>query len=683
MGNAVILDSGKNAIDSLVDGYSWKPGPYTPANITYSFMTRLPVNAWYEDGIGFAPMTPGQMQATRDALAKWASVANLTFVEVSDSVGGQIQFGTNNQFNQSSGYAATAFNYSTITNSWIYLNNQDPPNFNYAQGTYGPMVILHEIGHALGLKHPGNYNAGSSDLPSGPFLPTETDNTDYSVLSYNEGRASIAMDRYPSAPMLYDIQAIQYLYGANLNYRTGNDTYRFSENSIPQCIWDAGGVNTFDFSQSRGATVINLNQGSFSSTAKNLGNVSIAYGAVIQNAIGSSGDDTIFCNTADNNIQCGSGNDTVYLSGGNDVVSGGLGMDTAVFSGSRSAYTITSSVNGHTVKENGGTNATYFLSGIESLKFSDASIASNAPPVLAQPLQDQDIWAGTAFRFAVPSATFIDGDAGEVLSYKATLTDGRALPAWITFDPSTKSFSGVPTFGDLGSISLRMTVVDAGNAAIHDDFVINVYAKGASLHGGPGSETFHAGAGNDVIDGGSGIDAVVYGGIRASFVITQAAGITTIKDTIGNGGMDSLANVERVRFADKALGFDTDGAAGQAYRLYKAAFDRAPDLPGLGWQIKHIDMGMDLLQLSSNFMASPEFSALYGTQLSNAGLVTQLYKNVLHRAPEEAGFDFWMDILGTGKQARHEVLMNFSESIENKAQVIGSIQNGIDHIYFA
>ncbi|WP_334188205.1 DUF4214 domain-containing protein [Noviherbaspirillum sp.] len=143
---------------------------------------------------------------------------------------------------------------------------------------------------------------------------------------------------------------------------------------------------------------------------------------------------------------------------------------------------------------------------------------------------------------------------------------------------------------------------------------------------------------------------------------------------------DSIAipsNIQRLIFSDGAIGLDISGNAGQAYRLYQAAFNRKPDLPGLGVQTVALDQGVSPLQISQNFMNSKEFTDLYGANLSNAAFITQLYHNVLHREPEQAGFDHWMNILAKNELTRAQVLYSFSESDENRAQVLSDIQNGI------
>ncbi|WP_436001158.1 DUF4214 domain-containing protein, partial [Rhizobium sp. LjRoot30] len=153
--------------------------------------------------------------------------------------------------------------------------------------------------------------------------------------------------------------------------------------------------------------------------------------------------------------------------------------------------------------------------------------------------------------------------------------------------------------------------------------------------------------------------------------------VIDIADNIsGRDGMDRLSNIERVRFADGTLAFDTDGNAGQAYRIYQAAFDRTPDAAGLTFWVKTLDAGKGLLGAADGFVTSTEFQTLYGTNISNQAFVEQLYQNVLGRAGEEAGIDFWTDRMTNGV-SRAEVLAGFSESAENIAGVAPAIADGI------
>ena len=200
---------------------------------------------------------------------------------------------------------------------------------------------------------------------------------------------------------------------------------------------------------------------------------------------------------------------------------------------------------------------------------------------------------------------------------------------------------------------------------------------GNVLKGRGGIDTLEGGAGNDTLDGGAGLDTAVFSGSRAEYALSRtSSGMTAVSATEGT---DALINIERLQFTNAILAFDLDGNAGQVYRLYQAAFNRTPDKGGLGDWIYGMDHGMSLLDVSAGFIGSNEFKTVYGQNPTDSEVVTRFYENVLHRAPEQAGYDYWMNQLQSNLQTRTQVLTGFSESPENQAQVIGVIQNGIEY----
>lgn len=185
---------------------------------------------------------------------------------------------------------------------------------------------------------------------------------------------------------------------------------------------------------------------------------------------------------------------------------------------------------------------------------------------------------------------------------------------------------------------------------------------------------FIAGAGNDVFNGKGGIDTVVYTLKRADVSISQDASGWIIS---GAGtGRDQLVAVERIAFADGNLALDTAANAGQAYRLYQAAFDRKPDAAGLGYWIQLLDSGKALTDAASGFLKSAEFLSLYGSAVSDGDFIAKLYQNVLHRAGEASGIAYWTGQLQMGV-SKASVLSGFSESVENVANVSADIKDGI------
>jgi hypothetical protein len=274
-----------------------------------------------------------------------------------------------------------------------------------------------------------------------------------------------------------------------------------------------------------------------------------------------------------------------------------------------------------------------------------------------------------SIKFDLQGDFYVDSTGG----LSGTITGGAA---YLTTDNSllVEFSGGLVPLNDLSFIldSGLLMGNDTLNGSAGADWLLG-YAGSDVIHGGDGSDHLVGGMGNDMLDGGAGLDTAVFGGIRAGYTLARtSSGMTATSATEGS---DALINVERLQFTDKTIAFDLDGNAGQAYRLYQAAFDRVPDQAGLGDWIDGMDRGMGLSQVATGFINSAEFKALYGNNPTNSEFVTLLYDNVLHRAPDTAGYNDWMNGLSSG-MTREQVLIGFSESTENKVALMAFDMNG-------
>ena len=211
----------------------------------------------------------------------------------------------------------------------------------------------------------------------------------------------------------------------------------------------------------------------------------------------------------------------------------------------------------------------------------------------------------------------------------------------------------------------------------NDKIIINGGNKLLSANGGNGNDTIVLNSHGHNIDGGAGIDTVQLSEARSAVIITPTANgyqLTT------SGGVDQLTNVERLQFSDGSLALDINGNAGQAYRIYQAAFNRSPDQTGLSYWIGTLDHGASLKAVADAFSKSAEFATLYGSNPTNATLVNSFYQNVLHRAGDAAGVSYWLDKLDTHSANVADVLMSFSESAENQAALAHVIGGGISYV---
>jgi hypothetical protein len=203
-------------------------------------------------------------------------------------------------------------------------------------------------------------------------------------------------------------------------------------------------------------------------------------------------------------------------------------------------------------------------------------------------------------------------------------------------------------------------------------------ANDDKLDGGAGDDILHGGGGTDLLIGGDGRDTATYDSKFENYKISHDASGWHVEDKRSGGdGRDTLQGVEKLSFADQAVALDVpaDALESQAYRLYRAAFDRDPDFGGLGYWIDRLQHGASLRDVADGFAHSQEFIDLYGSAASNADIVNRLYHNILHREPDPGGYAYWLGILDNRQAPLNWVLAFFSESEENVktvAEVVGS-----------
>jgi serralysin len=271
----------------------------TPVVVSYSFLSSAGNSA---DNFGFAAMNETQKAGARAAFATWEAVTNIKFVELSGS--GDIRLGTNNQGFESSAYA---YRPGPGIGGDIYLSNFTATNQDMSGGSYGFLTIVHEIGHSIGLKHPGDYNGTGSG--TGPFLPASEDNVNNTVMSYTSFGSP-----YPSAPRPYDVEAVQYLYGVE---RDTGITYHQSGDQL-----STTGTAATD-------TLIGINRNDIMSGADGSDTI-----------FGQDGNDVIYGNRNADSLEGGAGNDTLFggqnngpagadgvMRQGSDTIHGGSGND--------------------------------------------------------------------------------------------------------------------------------------------------------------------------------------------------------------------------------------------------------------------------------------------------------------------------------------------------------------------
>lgn len=285
------------------------------------------------------------------------------------------------------------------------------------------------------------------------------------------------------------------------------------------------------------------------------------------------------------------------------------------------------------------------------------------------------------------------GDMVRITRSEPITVSGRYIHNVYEIDDFNVPATVVESFINLGDVEGLQQYLLEGNDYVEgspfndrliawggDDLMVGGAGSDA-LYGSNGSDTLRGGLGDDFLIGGDGLDFAIMAGPQSNFTSRVTPdGALELTDTAPNGnGTDYLSEIERIRFTDVTVALDTAGIAGEAYRLYKAAFDRTPDLTGLGFWIENLDSGVSLLEAANGFINSAEFQADYGANPSDRDFVQLLYENVLDRQPDASGYEYWVSAMQNGL-SRAQVLVEFSNSPENIQNVAPLVANGIRYV---
>lgn len=509
------------------------------------------------------------------ALGMWSDITGIAFSRVSngaqivinDNAGGTTAYNSNTP---GPGHTIQSSNMQ-VTTGWLSY-------FGTGFDSYSFETYIHELGHALGLGHGGNYN-GSANYGSDNYYLN--DGMHLSIMSYMQSRgdefsASSFNDyvdaefRWMLTPAIADIIAMENLYGLSTTTRTGNTTYGYGSNTgnavldqltslndaaggnyVAFTLFDNGGTDTIDLSGFSGDQRIDLREGALSDVLGGRLNMGVAHGTVIERAVGGTGDDVLIGNDAANRLdggpgadrmEGGAGNDTYVIDNPGDVVieKAGGGFDTIEVS---TNFTLISGVerlvltgfgvsgygngSGNTLTGTGGNDVLRGLGGADTLRGEGGA---------------DTLWGGAG-------ADRLEGDAGRDLVYyldaAAGITLSLANPALNTGEAAGDTFYSVEDVTGTNHDDILSGLAGGRNNTLKGgggDDVLKGYSGVDRLYGNAGNDTLEGGIGGDLLVGGTGMDTVSYAQAASGVV----ASLWNPGDNTSDAAGDRFYSIENI-----------------------------------------------------------------------------------------------------------------------------------------
>ena len=695
--------TGLNHIDALLDkGPDWNY--LTNGNANVLFYT-FSITSGNEDGrTGQEMFSVSQQAATRTAFSYLQQLTGIVFQETTSGTGAQFHManlnlegayttGLNSWLSQRSGTDTTVTSYNA--NAYVYLDNAEWRTMtqNLAQGTQGYETLLHELGHALGLKHPFLEPGGEAQV----VLSGSDDNTSNTLMSYNSAGG------WHSTYSPFDVAALNWLYGGDglrgelgINSTTGARylTGSFKDDVLVgtqfnDTLQGNGGNDMINGGAGTDTVVFNGNRGAYAFTT-------LADGALAVS--GAEGTDTLsniewlqFADmrveranvTADNvapppPVMAVTQNGFLYARGSQPTMNGTAEANSTVkvYLNDKVIATATADASGlwsarSTVALADGLNYRAYATatdaagnvstGSSGITFHIDATAPSIPTVnIALPLGgNKPLFSGI-------------GEAGTTIELYRD-SDYTKIGSAVVGGDGKWALASQPLPN--GNYNVVVTSLDlAGNARAGQVTAAVSIANTSYQAGTANADTIVMNPGSTAVDAGVGIDTVVIAGARADFAVKKETWGYSV--TGANGEVDGLFNVERIQFNDGWKAIDDNSA--KIFRLYQAIMGRESDEGGLGFWTKHLDNGTLLTTIASGFMEAPEFDSLYGADPSNQEFIYKLYDNVLNREPDAGGLLYWtaqIDRIG-----KEQLVIEFSESPENQALVIDTVGKGLDFV---